>query len=88
MRNSNKQKTKSKQSQKAAQKSAVKLENTHKNSQKITAENEQAEKEWTQELAAFKAIQQKKVDGKRRNEELVKMEESSSQSLKEEQLAN
>ena len=40
--------------------------------EKITAPNAEAEAEWKKELEAFKAIQQKKVDEKRKNENLVK----------------
>lgn len=67
-KNSIKQKLNNIQAQKAAQKTAVKSEPA----QKITAENAQAEAEWNKELAAFKAIQQKKVDQKKKNENLLK----------------
>ena len=53
----------------------VKVEAKAKVEETITAPNAEAEAEWNKELAAFKAIQQKKVDEKRKNENLVKTQE-------------
>lgn len=77
------QKLNTRMSQKAAQKTAVKEQAVAKNEQTITAENQQAEDDWNKELTAFKAIQQKKVDQKRRNENLVKTTETIDSKMKQ-----